>query len=135
MAIGYLVSDPTTLMKYARCVDILVGLQQPVRGTVVGGPDSLPTEWAGADTPGYTYAAYRGAYKSADEKIAGLEVTEVMLPFAGQSAEVNGDLVTLPTTDQLQKEMPPELLEENGATWWTCKAETEAYLRAEGMKW
>lgn len=121
MAIGYLVSDPDTLMKYARCVDVLVGLQQPLRGTVVGGPDSLPTEWEGVGTPGYTYAAYRGAWRSADETVAGLEVTEIMLPFAGQSATVLGELVTLPTEADLVPEMPPELLEENGATWWTCE--------------
>lgn len=131
MALGYLVTAPEIMMKYARALDIIVGLTQPIRGTVVGGPDSLPTAWEGADTPGFTHAAYRGAWKSVDEKIAGLEVTDAMLPFAGMSAEVLGELVTLPTTDQLVKEMPPELLEENGATWWTCELETEEYLRAE----
>jgi hypothetical protein len=114
----YYVTTPEDLTLLSTAANLLAGLTEPVRGVVHGGPDSLPTEFAGPGTPGWTDTLFRGSWVSADQTMAGVEVTPDMLRFAGQSVMVGDVLVTMPTEAEGVEELPPELLEENGAFWW-----------------
>ena len=115
----YFVSTPEELTLLSQAVNILSGLSEPVRGEVVGGPDTLPREFRGAGTPGWTDTVFRGSWVSADQSIAAVEVLPDMLAFSGQSVQIGDVLVTLPTEAEGVDQLPPELLPENGAFWWS----------------
>jgi hypothetical protein len=114
----YYVTTPEDMLLLTDAINLLGGLTEPVRGTVVGGPDSLPTEYAGPGTPGWTDTIFRGCWLSADQTMAGVEVVPEMEQFGGQSVMVGDVLVTVPTQAECVEELPPELLIENGAVWW-----------------
>jgi hypothetical protein len=121
----YYVTTPAALTLLSTAANTLAGLTEPVRGVVHGGPDSLPTEFAGPGTPGWTDTLFRGSWVSADQSMAGIEVTPDMLKFAGQSVMVGDVLMTMPTEDEGVDELPAALLEENGAFWWEGDVQQE----------
>lgn len=114
----YYVTTPQHLATLASAVNALCGLSNPVRGTVVGGPDFLPRTFDGPGTPGWTDSVFRGSWVSADLSLAALPVTPDMLAFAGQMVVVGDTLVEFPTEDDGVTELPDALLEVNGAFWW-----------------
>ncbi len=115
---GYLVRTPAELSLLARAVNIIVGLETPVRGVVHGGPDNLPRAWEGVGTPGFTDAAFRGSTVSADMTQAAVEVLPGMEQLAGLVVQVDGVDVTLPALSEAVDALPDALLAENGAFWW-----------------
>lgn len=94
------------------------GLSKPVRGVVHGGPDFLPTKYMGVGTPGFTDAVFRGSWVAADFSLAAVEIAPEMMEYAGHVMMIDGVEVTFPSESDGVDELPPELLEENGAFWW-----------------
>lgn len=115
----YLVTTPEQLTLLAYAANKLVGFTGPVRGVVHGGPDFLPQTFEGFDTPGWTDSVFRGSWVSADGALAALPVAPAMLAFAGQLVVVGEHLVEFPEESEGVAALPPELLEENGAFWWS----------------
>ena len=115
----YFVTTPDQLTLLSRAANQVLGLVEPVRGTVVGGPDTLPSEYGGVGTPGWTDTVFRGSWVSADYSKAAVEIVPEMLALAGQTVDVDGVGVTFPVESDGVTELPPELLEENGAFWWS----------------
>ena len=114
----YYVTTPEELTLLSTGANLLLGLTEPVRGVVHGGHDSLPTEFAGPGTPGWTDTVFRGSWVSADMTVAAVEIVPEMLALAGQTVMVGDQLVEFPTEAEGVEVLPPELLEENGAFWW-----------------
>lgn len=115
---SYYVTTPEHLELLASAVNALCGLGQPVRGTVVGGPDFLPTEYTGIGTPGWTDCMFRGSWVSSDLAQAAISVAPEMLTFADQIVVVGELLVEFPSAEEQVEELPASLLPENGAFWW-----------------
>ena len=114
----YLVTTPAMLTVYSSAIDAALGLAEPVRGTVVGGPDCLPLEYAGIGTPGWTDAMYRGAWVSADRTEACVEVRAEMQSFAGVPFEWAGQQYVFPALEEGVTEIPERFLPEAGGFWW-----------------
>jgi hypothetical protein len=121
----YLITTPAMLTIYSSAIDAALGIAEPVRGTVVGGPDCLPLEYEGIGTPGYTDAVYRGAWVSADRTEACVEVRPEMTTFAGMPFEWAGQAYVFPTLDEGVTEVPDRFLPENGGLWWNGAPLTE----------
>lgn len=120
MSALYLVRTPSELVAIARAVNVLVGLSAPVRGAVVGGPDTLPTEYQGMGTPGWTDAASRGSWVAADLSLAAAPVPAGMEQFSGLTVELDGAPYTLPLLEEAvtEEQLPYALTPEGGAFWW-----------------
>lgn len=114
----YYVTTPEQLTLLSTAVNLLAGLTEPVRGVVHGGPDTLPAEFRGPGTPGWTDTLFRGSWVSADYTLAAIEVVPEMLAFAGQSVMIGDVLVTMPAESDGVEQLPPELHPEQGAFWW-----------------
>ena len=114
----YLITTPEMLSIYSSAIDAQLGIPEPVRGTVVGGPDCLPVEYEGVGTPGWTDAVYRGSWVSADQTEACVEILPDMMQFAGVSFEWAGQHYTFPALDEGVPEIPDRFRPENGGFWW-----------------
>jgi hypothetical protein len=117
--VTYYVATPQQLVLLAHAVEALLGLTNPVRGVVHGGPDFLPTTFAGFGTPGWTDSVFRGSWVSADLSLAAVPIVPDMLAFAGQIVVVGEHLVEFPSEEDGVEELPDALLEANGAWWWS----------------
>lgn len=123
----YLIRTPAELVTIGRAVDVITGLAEPVRGVVSGGPDTLPREYEGPATPGWTDAASRGSWVSADLSMAAAPVPEGMEQLAGLTVEIDGEPYTLPTMDEAvaAEDLPFELTPDGGAFWWAGRTDEE----------
>lgn len=118
----YLITTPAQLSLYARAINVLAGLAQPVRGTTVGGPDFVPLRYTGLGTPGWTDSVYRGSWVTADLSEACAQVSEDLLQYAGMQVDVgDGEIVTLPGLDVAVTDIPARFTEAQGAFWWDGK--------------
>jgi hypothetical protein len=114
----YLVTTPEMLSIYSSAIDAQLGIPEPVRGEVVGGPDCVPLVYGGVATPGWTDAVYRGSWVSADRTEACVEITPDMTQFAGMTFEWDGQSYTFPSLEEGVSELPARFLAENGGFWW-----------------
>ncbi len=115
----YLVTSPAQLALYARAINVLAGLAQPVRGVTVGGPDFVPLEYTGFGTPGWTDCVYRGSWVIADLSEACAHVSDDLLQYAGLQVDIGeGVIVTLPGVEVAVEEIPERFTESEGAFWW-----------------
>lgn len=92
-------------------INLFVGLEQPVRGRVVGGPDCLPTTYY-YGAPGWTDSYFSGTLESDDRSIAACEVVDAMLPFEGRTVTTVSGTIRFPLMSETVTEvdLPVSLL-------------------------
>jgi hypothetical protein len=108
----YLVGTQASFVTMSLAVNSLVGLSQPTRGVVGGGPDCLPvTYFPGA--PGWTETYFSGTIDALDGSVSAVPVIDEMFAFEGMSAVVSGTIINLPRlSDAVAEEQLPQILKD-----------------------